>query len=295
MIVRRVLIGAIAAAVTASAIAVVVSASAAPAAASNKAAAVGDAKMLLSKLVLPTGATSVATKPPWDTLRRGSCPCPVTPNAVDDHAWWRVPGTVSHVIAFVKAHPPAGTSVVATSAGSGQGYQSRGVTFAWPQQPGVISTRWLVVSARSLPGGSSGVRADGVSVWVTPRSSSDRVPPAKRLRILVVRGPKVLQGPIAVRSQAKIDKVIAFLNRLPAPQPGVSACPLDRGVRVILDFYASERARRPSAVAKIVVGGCGGVLLTVHGHREQGFGNPPPPASTWSAVASIVGRKLNTG
>jgi hypothetical protein len=245
--------------------------------------------------VLPPGATPVANKPAWDTWHPGQCPCPATPNAVDAPGWWQVPETVGNVIAFVKAHPPSGATVVATGSGSGPGYESQSVTFQWPAVPGVLSTRWLVVGARSLPGGSSGVRADGISVWVTPRSRSDRVPPATRLRVLVVRGPRVLQGPIAVRSEAKIRKVIALLNRLPAPQPGVSACPVDRGVRVILDFYRSKRAEHPSAVATIIVGGCGGVDLTVHGHREQGFGNSPTQGSTEAAVASIIGRKLKTG
>jgi hypothetical protein len=253
--------------------------------------------MLLAKLVLPRGATPVASTPAWDP---GGCACPLTPNAVDDPGWWRVPGRAGDVIAYVKAHQPAGSTVVSTSTGSGPGTRTEGVTFQWPGVPGVLSTRWLVVFARALPGGAKGVRADGLSVWLTARKSTDQVPPAKRLRILVVRGREVLQGPIAIRSRAKIDKVIAFLNGLPAPQPGTSACPVDSGTRVVLDFYGSRLAKRPSAIAKLVAGGCGGVLLTVHGHREQGFGNPPTSAggryrTTEAAVATIIGRKLKTG
>jgi hypothetical protein len=51
------------------------------------------------------------------------------------------------------------------------------------------------------------------------------------------------------------------------------------------------------AVAKIDPGGCGGVSLIVAGQREQGFGNPPAPATgpyvgTEQRISQIIGRRL---
>jgi hypothetical protein len=297
---RRRVIGAIVAAITATA---VMSASAspsqpAPTAKANKAAAQADASWLLSQTVLPADATRLPAKPSWDA---GECPCPITPNAVDDAGWWQAPESFQDVIAFVEAHPPPGSTVGGTGSSGqiGHGESSETVIIDWPPEPGVLGERTLTVSAIPLPGGSSGVRADGVSVWITPRPLSERVPQARLLRVTVTQGPKRLQGPITVRSARKTHKVIALLNRLPAAQPGVSACPLDRGIRVVLDFYATKRTQTPAAVATIVVGGCGGVGLRVHGHEEPPLAETGPMTGRYvpiqDRVAAIIGRRLRTG
>ncbi len=273
----------------------------APTSQSNKAAATSDAKTLLSRLILPAGSTPLAAEPSGDHGQLASpATRPVTPNLADAHGWWRVPEEFSATTSFLDSHPPSGSARAGRGAGSGPGYGVASITFGFPPVAGVLGQRALVVEAVPLPHGVTGIRADGQSVWITPRARSDRIPHAKLLRIKVVRVRKVLQGPFAVRSQAKIGAVVEFLDGLPAPQPGTYSCPADQGVRGILDFFATKRAKRPEAVATVIVGGCGGVQLSVHGHREQGFGNPPVPAtgpyvSTEQRVGQIIGRKLKTG
>jgi hypothetical protein len=305
---RRCLIGVVAATAVLGGVVFIASAPAGPSitstgggtrAAANKAAAESDAPRLLSRLVLPSGSTRLASEPAGDHSQLASCSCPATPNLIDAHGWWRVPERLGEVISFVDAHRPAGTRLVVTGGGRGPGYSSKMVTFAFAPVAGVLATRWLAVNATTLPDGSTGVRADGASVWVTPRPASEVIPPAKRLRITVVRGPKLLQPPITVRSQRKVRRVVGLLNRLPAAQPGISSCPSDPGIRVVLDFYGSARARTPSAVATIVVGGCGGVLLRLHGRPQPALGDPPLRAGgryvpLEHRVARIIGTRLRT-
>lgn len=262
-----------------------------PSSASNKAAARSDARMLLSKLVLPAGSTRLSSEPAGDHSVLAGTSHPGTPNLADAHGWWRVPGTVDDVIAFVKAHRPSGAGVDGTAGGSGPGYSWAGVTFNWPARRGVLSIRWLVIEVAPLADGSTGVRADGESVWVTPRPSAEQVPPANRVRITVTRADRIVQGPIVVRSLRKVRRLSALLNALPAAQPFVAKCPLDRGIRVVLDFFSSSSSASPVAQATIVVGGCGGVALTLHGHPQPGLG---ASADLLHRVAAVIGRRLKT-
>jgi hypothetical protein len=272
--------------------AVAVSASAAhhaspPTSASNRAAAASDAKALLSRLTLPAGSSQLPARPGWS----GGCPCQLTPNLVDVHSWWEITEPIDQVVAFVESHQPPGSTLVGTGSGSGPGYSGQSVTFQWRPRPGVLSTRWLVISATSLPDGSTGVRADGESVWITPRPASERIPPAKRVRITVTRFERLEQGPIVVRTPQRVRRLRALINGLPEYQPGTRACPLDHGVRVALAFFDGRAAAHPVAQATVAAGGCGGVALQVRGRHEPTLAGP---GNLVARINAIIGRHLKT-
>lgn len=237
--------------------------------AGNRAAARADARVLLGLLRLPAGATASAVEPAGDggQLAAPAVGPPATRNAVGRHAWWRVPGDPAAVLAYVAAHPPAGSRAVIT----GPGVEG----FAWRPRRGVLSTRWLIVHAVALAGGATGVRADAEVVWITPRPRSERIPAGeRRLRVTAVGREAV------ITTRHRIDRAAWLLNRLPLAQPGAVNCPLNLGIRIRLAF------RPARAVAVVETGGCGYVTLILRGRRR-------PPLTGGRGLVRPLARALH--
>src|ERR1700733_2847584 len=75
----------------------------------NQSAAQAEAASLLRQFSLPAGATESVGEPAGDGgFLRGPGSSSATPNLVDDHQWWIVPGPAREVLRYVTAHPPAG-------------------------------------------------------------------------------------------------------------------------------------------------------------------------------------------
>ena len=239
-------------------------------AAENEAVAQAEAAVLLRELSLPQGATESTTEPPEDdSLLATAIQRPGTPNLVDDHAWWIVPGPYAEVLAWIRAHPPAATSPSSHFAGL------RG-TGTPPNEAEAFSRRGalglrgatLAVWAVQLPSGATALRADAQSVWEDPRLASEMIAPYIHLvRITVhsaIRRNQPKQPALTITKAAKTAAIVSLLNALPAEQPGARGCPLDAGVRVRLAFYP-RRGVLPAALADVEVGGCGSVELTLDG------------------------------
>ncbi len=268
----------------------------------SKAAAQADAGSLLGELPLPAGSSESATEPAEDgslLARPGEGP-PATPNAVDDHGWWLVPGGPAEALDYVCTHLPPGTVSTTISDGGVSGPDTPENTigvFALPGTPGT-----LVVWAVRLPDGSTGLRADAQVVWRTPRAASETLPSGAHLLRITVRDRSRNAGvdsrqaesealrllerlPAKVTSAARIEAVVALLNRLGVAQPGLRHCPVELDeTSVKLSFQASPDAV-PSAVVDIQPGGCGGVGLTLGGIAE-------PPLEGGGELVSEIGRAL---
>jgi hypothetical protein len=85
---------------------------------SNRSVSRADAASLLGKVRLPAGATRSATAPRGSAIVL-SMPASSLAGAVDDHRWWVVPGSREAVIAYVQAHPPAGSELLFSGGGTG--------------------------------------------------------------------------------------------------------------------------------------------------------------------------------
>jgi hypothetical protein len=264
----------------------------------NAQAAQTDAASLLASLNLPSGAVVQPAEPAGDdgTLAQPASGLPATPNAVDDHAWWVVPGTPSQVITYVKSHPPAGGAPGFSGGGSGGGKPPVIATgFQWSPIPDELSIRMLIVAAVRLADGSTGVRADSEVVWITPRPSAERIPPtARRVVVTTTHGGKVVQGPITVTARAKVAKIVSLLNALPAWQPGVYSCPADFGWQIRVAFYRLAGASRaaPLAVARVDPSGCGVVRLSLAGNPQPALADGYNLTRQLSAVIRV---KLDSG
>jgi hypothetical protein len=191
---------------------------------------------------------------------------------VDRHAWWTVPGPMSNIAAFVKAHPPMGAKRSAT----GSAVQSGSITetfvgFSLPAIRGVLWQRQLVVVIAQLPDGVTGVRADAEVEWTVPRPAGERVPRGADL-LKVTRS--TLRGwppplSLTVTNRTRIHRLAAILDRLPIVQPVAVACP---GPRITLTFSAASGGP-PLARATMPVegpeGSCAPIIFAVRGRQER--------------------------
>ena len=266
-------------------------------AASNQGAAEADAASLLATLNLPTSAVRQAGEPAGDDGALGQpASFAATPYLVDDPAWWVVPETTQQVLAYVDDHPPAGGKPSLSGQGMSSGKPTVTDTgFAWPSVLGRLGVRSLDVAIVQLQDGSTGVRADGEAVWITPRPHSERIPAgARRVVISTTEGGKTVEGPATVTAHAEVAKAVSVLNALPAFQPGVYSCPADFGWRIRLAFYrtAATSNAAPLAVAILDPNGCGLVQLALAGRRQPALSDGYTAAKRLSAALHF---KLDTG
>jgi hypothetical protein len=196
--------------------------------AANQRAGTRDAELLLGRLVLPPGARTSAREPPGGGSTLASPALGVaTPDVIDRHAWWIVPGRPQAVLAFIEAHPPVGSRSSVSGSGS-----LRGVTtswflrFQWPPITAVLQERFLTVGLVRLPDDSTGARADAQEVWVIPRSVSERISPSVRVLDVTLARPRTRPSlSMAVTDTAKVSKIASMIDRLPTVQPGAISCP----------------------------------------------------------------------
>jgi hypothetical protein len=265
-------------------------------AATNLAAAQADTAAAIAGLALPPGAIPSAVEPAGDgSVLANPLSEPATPNLVDGHAWWIVPGSPAAAVAYVHAHPPA-TATCATPAPGG----SPSISYvtdqcSLPGRAGVLDERALLVVAVQLPDGTTGLRADAQAVWLVPRSASERIPTGARRLVVSVTAPgHPHRQSVTVTSRPRIDRVRALLDALPLAQPGVRSCPAGFAVRVRLAFY-TRTGRTPLAVAAVDPMGCGGVNLTIRGRVEPPLtGLGLPGASLVERIDAAIGVKLRT-
>ncbi len=259
-----------------------------PTSGSNRSHALADASARLAALNLPAGAQPSSAEPVGGgSALANPAGTPATPNLVDDHGWWVIPGSPTSVVAYIDGHPPAGSTP--TLSGSGGSPQQVTVTgFSWPAITGVLSSRELVIEAVKLPGGATGLRADAQVQWIDPRPTSERIPAGVRqLTVSERRGDKGVLAPFTVRSPRRLRRVIALLDSLPLFPPGTYNCPADFGLEIRMAFYG--RHGSPLAVSVVDPDGCGGVGLRVRGRHEPELTGTAVPGSGLPANFSLIG------
>jgi hypothetical protein len=234
--------------------------------ASNRAVAVADAHHLLRLLVLPPGAVREAGAP--SSALRSPGDTAATPNIVDLHAWWRVKGTMSSVLAFVERHAPRGTgrSGIGRIA-QGSRVLSRELDFSWRPLPGV-RYRSLTVEVAPLPHGYAGVRADAEDIWIQPRPASERMP--VQVEVLTVTRGRSLS--LTTTNAAKLAEIAALIDRLPIVQPGVYNCPMIPAAPTVTFTFRARSGGPALAQASTLATGpfaCPGMQFTINGRKQR--------------------------
>ena len=260
------------------------------------------ARSLLGALRVPSDAVPVARVPRSSPISSVAARL-ATPNLVDVHRIWRVPGSPRVVLAIVRHSHPAGLTI---NGGGGSGGEhavgqpeveySWYVTFGAKPQPG-LGSQELVISMTAAPQGGTLPRADGEVVWLSARPAAERVP-AGVSSVEVTRGPprrgrrllRVISDPVAVQ------RIVAALERLPIVQPENVGLPVGAGRtrRGALDLSR----QRPEGLAEAVqaagteVGNCDPMYFSVEGREQKPLAEG---ASVIGIVSQTLGLKLLPG
>ncbi len=141
----------------------------------NADVAVRAAIAVLAALELPAGATRSGVDPEQTgtaLTQPGEGP-PATPDVVDLHAWWVVPGSPAAALAYVGNHAPAGTFISDRGFSGIRGRVTEEVFgMTWRTVPPGLESRTLVVSVTSAGQGATALRADAEVVWLIPHPPS---------------------------------------------------------------------------------------------------------------------------
>lgn len=254
----------------------------APTAASNRASAGRDVRALLTRAVLPAGAVRLSGPPSGSSAIDNAAPQQATPDIADVHAWWQAPGTLTSVVAFEKAHAPAGSSFSSRGGGatrvSGGGHPTAVwsyVEFSFPAEAGVLGSRMLIVKVTALGAHSVALRVDAQDVWEVPRSAAERIPTAVH-EIDVSRGipgrPPTLSQ--SVTDPSKVASIIKLIDALPIVQPNAIECPmiLVNGPTVTLSFRVSAGGSVLAQASQNVAQGpssvCNPMRLSINGRSQ---------------------------
>ena len=210
---------------------------------------------------------------------------PASPDLVTRTEWWRAPGQPPAVLAWVRAHLPAGF----TFSGSGSigqephnvletGMPHPGVPggnlrmwfdeFSRPVVPGVLATRWLLVAVASAGTDEVAIRVDSEVVWLPAKSAAKRIPATAKVvtiaAVPAIGSVSAHDQPVTVTDPAKVAAIAAVIDELPIFPPGSYNCPADRGGGIRLIFRATATGRA-LAVASGDISGCGTVAVTING------------------------------
>jgi hypothetical protein len=198
----------------------------------------------------------------------------VTPDLVDLHQFWRVPGDLRSVFDWIESHPPAGSAGQEGGAMGNRGgivAQYVGYSFLTPHWGGAPAETLLFTGVRARGRGAA-VRVDAQVVWLLKRPASERIPGGVRAILFEARGGGQADGG-RVFNRHRIRRVTALIDSLPAAQPGAFSCPGSPGQSMRLVFL--DGAGHRLSTAYVDGGGCEIVNLWIHGRPQHALqGNP---------------------
>jgi hypothetical protein len=175
---------------------------------SNRARAKEDTASSLTKLKLPPVAHS-GGEGCNTSYGRG------TADVVGARGKWTIDEQVPAVLAFLEAHPPAGSLIKTIHTSIGRESTNSTVEFQWPAVSGVLTARWLIVEIGNYGSGNpTGVCASAEDVWVDPLAPAYDVPSSAR--VLEVSLPREGQPALTVNvtSAKKVRAVRAMIDRM---------------------------------------------------------------------------------
>jgi hypothetical protein len=226
-------------------------------------AATREAERLLHKFPPPPGARRAREPRGYGGVLRRSGPEPPG-KVVDIHRFWRVQRSLKAVASFVRGHQVRGFKSSGAVYGTNVPHYLTW-SFVWPSGSSrVPSRRLLNVTAVRLPGRTV-LRVDAKSVWVYPRSRSEKVPSG--VREIVLHAPKVR---VKLTDPAKVQRIVRWFDALPISPPGVATmCALVPGADITLSFRSRSglslaQAKLPPTSAGI----CNAISFTIGGHPQ---------------------------
>jgi hypothetical protein len=255
----------------------------------NRHAAYQDAPRLLAQLRLPAGATlsRVVARSRLHELEAAE-------NHADAADVWSVSGTIATTLAYVRAHPPAGSTMFADGDSSrpGQPDYARWVEFAEPSVGAVLADRHLYVSVSSTGRDHTSVFAQAESIWVSARPSRERIPAATRR--VVVRITQAHRSPrtVIVSRRRLVDEVVAAFNTVEIVQPDVYNCGVMLSPRAFSYEFLAAQGRSLARVTYTVnpggsPGPCNPMTVRIGGRRRDDLLGGPQIAEVQRLVGTL--------
>ena len=231
-----------------------------------------DAARIIASFPRPPGAVSTGLIASLTAPGEGPA---ATPDVATATQWWLAPGRPQAVLAWIRAHVPAGFTLGGTGSGSygsapGAPSQSWTDQFELPPVPGVLTERWLVVVVVA-DGDQTAIRADAQVVWLPARPAAERIPADARVVTITpvfglqpVKRLERLDPVVTVTNPAKVAAIAAVIDDLSLFPLGAFSCPADFGASMKLTFRTS---RDGPVVARLTAeyGGCGTVSVSIDG------------------------------
>ncbi len=191
---------------------------------------------------------------------------------IDRHAFWKTSRSPAAVVASFQAHPPAGAEPLQSM--SNGGWDAASYVFGTKQRF-EFGPEMLILSAVVLPGGVTGVRADALVRYLSPRPRAQQVPAAARLVQItkITRGGKTIVARV-VRQRSEVRALARDVDSLPfeGHLTGAYSCGIDLSPTVTFRFRATARGPQLAQVsepAKTPVYGspCATTSLTIRGKQ----------------------------
>jgi hypothetical protein len=256
-------------------------------AASPRQRAAADAARIIADLPRPRGAVRTGLIASLTSPGVGMG----TTDVVTATRWWRVPGQPGAVLAWIRAHLPAGFTWAASGGSTAGGSSSAGSAetqadvFALPPVPGVLPQRQLVVTAVAYRG-QTALRADAQVAWLPPRPAAEKIPSGVRAVTVTplfglnrdARRDR-LDHAFTVTDPVAVARIVALADGLTVYPPGVHPCPADFGGAMRLAFLAGP-AGPVLARFSAEYAGCGIVSVSVGGRGQ-------PALSDWTASGQL--------
>ncbi len=254
------------------------------------------ARSLLSAIRVPSDASPVGSVPRSSPI--SSVPArSATPNLVDVHRIWRVPGSPREALAIIRHSHPSGLTI---NGGGSAGQHAPGereheylwyVTFQARPQLG-LSSEQLAISTIAAPGGGTLLRADAEVVWLSPRPAAEHVR-AGVSSIVVTRGSTYRQMTLrrTISDAASVRRIMTAIDMLPIVQPGTWVYPdepIGPVVRLSFRGHAGRVLAKAAQAAGDEVGNCSPMYFSVQGREQK-------PLAKGASVIAIVSQTLGVG
>jgi hypothetical protein len=223
------------------------------------------------------------------------------------------------VIAYVKKHPPAGSTAelgTGSSSDTKTGVTSTDVEFSWPEVPRQLMNRTLTVTVVTPPHGHPVVIVQSEAAWFVPRSAGERVPSGVHAIAITLRLGPAATGPVVkpgghvqtrrylVWRAARVRSLVDLINGLPIVQPASQAlgCPLiltGSSASELTLAFQSSRGGSTLATAQVYIhrgstwadggGACDPINLWIAGKQQTPLTSP----TFVKQIGTLIGAKIS--
>jgi hypothetical protein len=285
----------------------------------NRHAAQRDARERLQSAQLPPTVIMPARTIPAFAKSFESSPSPGSNYYARAERWEVASAGPKAVIAYVRKHPPAGSTAdvgMGTSRDTKTGVRSTDIQFSWPDVPEQLLNRTLSVTVVTPPQGHPVVIVESQDAWFVPRSAGERVPAGVRAIAITLRLGPGATGPVmrpgghvqtshyVVWRASRVRTLVDTVNGLPIVQPAIGPleCPMmltGSAASELTLAFETGRGGKTLTKAQVYIhrgtnwtdggGVCDPINLWIAGQQQT----PLTSATFVKQIGALVGTKIS--